>query len=145
MRLRAKIFDRLLRRRHKNLKIHTNVFVHGWWGLKLGDSVTINRDCNFAAHGGLSIGSDVAIAPSVAIWTTEHGFDGPGPIQDQPLTLRTVTIGNDVWIGVRAVVLSGAAIPDGTIVGAGAVVTKPFTETYTTIAGVPAKVVRRRR
>jgi acetyltransferase-like isoleucine patch superfamily enzyme len=145
IRLRARIFDHLLRRSHRNLVIHPNAYIHGWWNLTLGDNVTINRDCNMAAHGGLSIGSDVAIAPAVTIWTTEHGFEGSGPIQDQPMTFHPVVIGNDVWIGVRAIILGGAALADGTIVGAGAIVTKDFAEPYTTIAGVPAKVIKRRR
>lgn len=143
--LRARILDHLLRRKHCNLEVQPNVFIHGWWNLTLGDNVTINRDCNLAAHGGLSIGNDVAIAPSVTIWTTEHGFEGPEPIRDQPMTDHPVVIGNDVWIGVRAVILGGAALPDGTIVGAGSVVTKSFSEPYTTIAGVPAKVIKHRR
>jgi acetyltransferase-like isoleucine patch superfamily enzyme len=87
----------------------------------------------------------LTIAPAVTIWTTEHGFEGPAPIQDQPMTFHPVAIGNDVWIGVRAIILGGATLPDGTIVGAGSVVTKAFAEPYTTIAGVPAKIIRQRR
>jgi len=143
--LRARILDHLLRRKHRNLEIQPNVFIHGWWNLTLGDNVTINRDCNFAAHGGLSIGNDVAIAPSVIIWTTEHGFEGPGPIQDQPITYHPVSIGNDVWVGVRAIILGGVALADGTIVAAGSVVTKSVAEPYATVAGVPATVIKRRR
>src|SRR4029078_4282905 len=84
--LRGRILDHLLRRKHRNLEIQPNVFIHGWWGLSICDNVTITRDCNYAAHGGLSIGSDVAIAQSVKFWTTEHGFEGSEPIQNQPMT-----------------------------------------------------------
>jgi acetyltransferase-like isoleucine patch superfamily enzyme len=52
-------------------------------------------------------------------------------------------IGNDVWIGARAVILSGVAIGDGAIVGAGAVVTKDV-PAYAIVAGVPATVLRYR-
>jgi acetyltransferase-like isoleucine patch superfamily enzyme len=52
-------------------------------------------------------------------------------------------IGNDVWIGARAMILNGLTIGDGAIVGAGAVVTKNV-PAYAVVAGVPAKVVRYR-
>jgi acetyltransferase-like isoleucine patch superfamily enzyme len=52
-------------------------------------------------------------------------------------------IGNDVYIGVGAIVLSGVSIGDGAVVGAGAVVTKPV-EPYAIVAGNPASLVRYR-
>jgi chloramphenicol O-acetyltransferase type B len=51
------------------------------------------------------------------------------------------TIGNDVWIGSRAIVLSGVSIGDGAVVGAGSVVTKPVPP-YAIVAGNPAKLIR---
>ena len=54
-----------------------------------------------------------------------------------------IVIGNDVWIGYEAVILSGVRIGDGAIVAARAVVTKDV-EPYTIVGGVPAKPVRRR-
>lgn len=56
---------------------------------------------------------------------------------------RPVTIGNDVWIGARAIVLDGATIGDGAIVAAGAVVAGEVPP-YAIVSGVPAKVVRYR-
>lgn len=54
-----------------------------------------------------------------------------------------VKIGNDVWIGARAVILSAVTIGDGAIVGANAVVTKDIPP-YAIAVGVPAKVIRYR-
>lgn len=54
-----------------------------------------------------------------------------------------VTIGNDVWIGVRAIILGGKTIGDGAVIAAGAIVTKNVPP-YAVVAGVPAKVVRYR-
>ena len=56
---------------------------------------------------------------------------------------RPVVIGHDVWIGHGAVVLPGVRIGTGAVVGAGAVVSKDVAP-YTLVAGVPAKVIRRR-
>ena len=52
-------------------------------------------------------------------------------------------IGNDVWIGYRAIILNGVTVGDGAIIGAGAVVTKNV-EPYSIVAGVPARVIRKR-
>lgn len=52
-------------------------------------------------------------------------------------------IGNDVWIGNGAIVINGVSIGDGTIIGAGAVVTKDVPP-YSVVAGVPAKVIKKR-
>ena len=54
-----------------------------------------------------------------------------------------ITIGNDVWIGYEAVILSGVTIGDGAIIGARAVVTKDVPP-YTIVGGVPAKPIRKR-
>jgi hypothetical protein len=54
-----------------------------------------------------------------------------------------VTIGNDVWIGHGAVIMPGVHIGDGAVVGSSAVVTRDVAP-YTVVAGVPAKVIKRR-
>ncbi len=54
-----------------------------------------------------------------------------------------IVIGNDVWIGYEAVILSGVTIGDGAIIGARAVVTKDVAP-YSIVGGVPAKEIRKR-
>ena len=54
-----------------------------------------------------------------------------------------IVIGNDVWIGYEAVILSGVTVGDGAVIGARAVVTKDV-EPYTIVVGVPAKPIRKR-
>ena len=52
-----------------------------------------------------------------------------------------IIIGNDVWIGFEAVILSGVRIGDGAIIGARAVVTKDVPP-YTIVGGIPAKLIK---
>ena len=54
-----------------------------------------------------------------------------------------IIIGNDVWIGYEAVILSGVTIGDGAVIGCRAVVTKDVPP-YTIVGGVPAKPIRKR-
>lgn len=56
---------------------------------------------------------------------------------------KTITIGNDVWIGTRAIIMGGVNIGNGAVVGAGAIVTHDVPP-YAIVAGVPAKVIRYR-
>ncbi len=56
---------------------------------------------------------------------------------------QPVSIGNDVWIGLGAVIMDGVTIGDGAVIGASAVVTKDIPP-YAIAAGIPAKVIRNR-
>lgn len=105
----------------------------------------------------ITIGSFCSIADEVVIfgggehridWITTYPlrvvFNLPGAGKDgHPHTKGETRIGNDVWIGYRAVILSGVTLGDGVVVGAGAVVTKDAPP-YSIVAGNPAKVIRYR-
>jgi acetyltransferase-like isoleucine patch superfamily enzyme len=60
-----------------------------------------------------------------------------------PLKRNFVIIGNDVWVGMNAIILSGVKIGNGAVIGAGAVVTKNVPD-YAIVGGVPAKILRYR-
>lgn len=63
------------------------------------------------------------------------------PFKRVSVRVETVTIGHDVWIGARAIILQGVSIGTGAIIGAGAVVTRDV-QPYEIVGGVPAKRIR---
>jgi len=63
--------------------------------------------------------------------------------EQDPVTKGPIVIGNDVWLGTNAMVLSGVTVGDGAVVAAGAVVTRDVPP-YAVAAGVPARVIRMR-
>ena len=81
--------------------------------------------------------------PHVVLAAGNHGTDGSRPMSAQPMTGVGITIEDDVWIGAHATITDGVTLAEGTIVGAGAVVTRD-TEPYSIVAGVPARLVRYR-
>ena len=112
-------------------------------GIELGDRSGIGIRCELT--GPIKIGRDVMMGPEVVIYTSGHKFDRTDiPMMDQGFTeTEPVTIGNDVWIGRRVIIMPGVTIGDGCILGAGAVVTKDIPP-YTVVGGVPAKVIKHR-
>ena len=76
------------------------------------------------------------------IFFEEWELDGKD-IRDAWDNKGDIVIGNDVWIGYEAVILSGVTIGDGAIIGTRALVTKDVPP-YTIVGGVPAKPIRKR-
>ncbi|MGW8281549.1 CatB-related O-acetyltransferase (plasmid) [Sphingomonas aurantiaca] len=80
-------------------------------------------------------------------WVTTYPFPRIEPalahLPGYPPPVEAVTIGSDVWIGTRALILSGVTIGDGAVVAAGAVVTRDVAP-YAVVGGVPARVIRHR-
>ncbi len=111
--------------------------------LSIGDRSGIGDRCHL--QGPIIMGNDIMMAPEVAIIATNHNFDRTDiPMNLQGHTDETVEIGDDVWLGYRAIVCPGVKIGRGSVVAAGAVVTKDVPE-YSVVAGVPAKVIKTRK
>jgi maltose O-acetyltransferase len=112
-------------------------------GLSLGDNSGIGIDCE--VYGPVTIGKNVMMGPEVVIYTSGHKFDRTDiPMIEQGSTdAEPVTIGDDVWIGRRVMIMPGVTIGNGCVIGAGAVATKDI-PTYSVAGGVPARVLKTR-
>jgi acetyltransferase-like isoleucine patch superfamily enzyme len=90
----------------------------------------------------VTVGNYVMFAPECAVLGGDHIFTIPGkPIifSGRPVVLPTV-IGDDVWLGYRAIIMAGVAVGNGAIVAAGSVVTKDVPP-YDIVGGSPAKKI----
>lgn len=129
--------------------------------LQCGDKVDIGRKISFSSkisignsssigdythiHGELQIGNNVMIAPHCAFIASDHNIDNLDiPMNCQGTTEGKIVIENNCWIGYGSVILNNVNIGEGSVVAAGAVVTKDVAP-YAVVGGVPAKVIKYRR
>jgi maltose O-acetyltransferase len=94
---------------------------------------------------GTQIGSNVMMGPEVMIFTSNHctsRFDIP-MIQQGFRPTAPVIIGDDVWIGARAIILPGVTVGSGSVLGAGAVISRSVPP-GALVVGNPGRVVRYR-
>jgi maltose O-acetyltransferase len=112
--------------------------------VSLGDYSGIGM--NSRINGDCSIGDYVMMGSDVVVITRNHAFDRTDiPMMHQGFEEeRPVVIGNDVWIGDRVIIMPGVNIGDGSIIAAGAVVTKDV-PAYSIVGGVPARVIKSRK
>ncbi|HEY4706576.1 MAG TPA: acyltransferase [Thermodesulfobacteriota bacterium] len=121
-----------------------NTLIQGSGALSFGQRSYCGAFCVFGVNESVSIGSDVMISQAVTIRDTGHVFsDVSVPMSRQGIETAPVVIEDDVWLGHGAIVLKGVRIAHGSIVAAGAVVTKDV-EPYSIVGGVPARVIGRR-
>lgn len=98
-----------------------------------------------AGGGGIQIGNNVLIGQSVNMHSERHNFDDTDtPIRRQGISYKGIVIEDNVWIGSKATILDGVTIGTGSIIGAGAVVTKSIPP-FSIAMGIPAKVVESRK
>lgn len=112
-----------------------------------GDKLIIGKFCSLACGAKFIFTSGNHSMKSLSTYTFPIFFDewdlDVKDIRDAWENKGDIIIGNDVWIGFEAVIMSGVKIGNGAIIGTRAVVTKDVPP-YTIVGGVPAKPIRRR-
>ena len=127
-----------------NVSIHSDVYIRHIERLKVKDNVSIHPFCYIDCLGTVTIENDVSIAEGVSFFSFNHKFsDLSKPIKDQGVVYQPIVIESDVWIGAKATILGDVTIASGTVIGAGAVVTRS-TDKNDVVAGVPAKRIGKR-
>jgi acetyltransferase-like isoleucine patch superfamily enzyme len=113
--------------------------------IDIGDRTSIGPYVVLHGPGNITIGKDCLIAAHTGIYASNHQFDDPNrKIREQGLSRKGITIGDDCWLGHKVSVLDGVTIGEGSVIGAGAVVTKDIPP-YSIAVGVPARVIGQRR
>lgn len=156
LRLLFKAYRRVLMYSYRPLfKRHGRNFVFDPFGhysfetIEVGNDVFIGpRAILSATKSGIIFGNKIMLGPNVTIMGGDHNTSQVGrymydvdeklPENDLP-----VTIEDDVWVGTGAIILKGVTIGRGSIVAAGALVTKDI-PAYSIVGGIPARVIKMR-
>jgi len=111
--------------------------------LVVGDQVTIGDYNRFSSIDRIEIGNKTAIGENVSIRGSFHGVKRETPIIEQPSVSEPIVIGQDVLVGAYSIVLQGAQIPDGVVIGAKSLVrSRDELNSYGIFAGTPLKLIR---
>jgi acetyltransferase-like isoleucine patch superfamily enzyme len=112
--------------------------------IEINGPVAIHDYCVLYGNGGIVIEGDVHIAAHTAIVASEHDYTRLGTDDfSQEVKGRGIKIEKSVWIGANAVILDGVTIGTGSVIGAGAVVTRDIPP-HSIAVGVPARVIKKR-
>jgi maltose O-acetyltransferase len=128
------------------MRIGRGSVVHMWANFFNPAGITIGVDTIVGDHvfldgrSPIKIGNHVDIASEVMIYNSEHNLESEG----FEATEEPVEIGDYVFVGPRVIILPGVKIGKGSVVAAGAVVTKEVPD-FAIVGGVPAKVIGERK
>ncbi|NGY75688.1 sugar O-acetyltransferase [Bacillus megaterium] len=111
------------------------------YNIHVGENFYANFDCTLLDGGRITIGKNCMMAPGVHIYTNTHPVNAEQRITEVEYT-KPVTIGDNVWIGGRAVINPGVTIGHNAVIASGAVVIKDVPD-HVVVGGNPAKIIKK--
>lgn len=117
--------------------------------IEVGSDVSIgNGACLWASESSITIGNKVMFGPNVMVIGGDHNTSQVGRFMSDVAAKNRgddlpVVIEDDIWVGAGVIILKGVRIGRGSIIAAGALVTRDVLP-YSVVGGVPARVIRAR-
>lgn len=137
---RTSLLEELFQRNVENVVIEPPFYCDYGVNINLGKNVYMNFNCTILDCAKVEIGENTMVGPNVQIYTPLHPLD----FKERNTLLESakeVTIGKNCWIGGGAIILPNVNIGDGSVIGAGSVVTKDI-PANTLAVGNPAKAIK---
>lgn len=128
-------FYRILLNGNPKVKVYGRVKIINLKNFYVSNGVTLNDGVYINCTAKVNIGNNVRISSGCKIITT-------GLNNERSHVSKSISISDNCWLGVNSVILAGVTLKAGTIVGAGAVVTKSNDKINTTLVGVPAREIK---
>lgn len=142
--LRYMFFKILMKKFGKKSYIDYRVFIRYPWKVKIGNNVTINQECRLypsiqIKDAYIEIHDNVVISPQVTFFSAGHDYNQ----LTLPDIAASIVVEEHAWIGGNSIILPGVTIGEGSVVGAGSVVSKSIPP-WSVATGNPARVIKKR-
>lgn len=137
---RKAVLRRLLGRVEENFAILPPFHCDYGYNIEVGENFFMNTGCVVLDGAKVVFGDNVFVAPHCGFYTAGHPLDAERRNRGLEYAYP-ITVGNDVWIGGHVCVLPGVSIGEGSVIGAGSVVTKDVPP-HVLAAGNPCRVIR---
>jgi acetyltransferase-like isoleucine patch superfamily enzyme len=142
-------FDRQIEIKCGTLKLGNNVYIGRnvvLWGkgtIEIGDNSIISDYVSILADSEVKIGRECSIASFTFVIDSNHQLSRDKLIHEQGKDTQPIEIGDDVWISASCVIMPGAKIEDGAVIGANSVVSTTIPP-YSIALGYPARPLKER-
>ena len=129
--------------KHRTIR-HTTFGLEGGSQISIGSGLSAYRDINIVAKNGknITIGNECMFAREIMVRNNDGHVIIDKNTKEVINPPEDIVIGDNVWVGMRVMILKGSVISNGSVVGAMSLVNKKFEDENTLIAGVPANIVR---
>lgn len=139
--LKYDILKKLLGSIGKSIVIEPTFRCDYGYNIHVGENFYANFDCVMLDVCRIEIGDNCLLAPGVHIYTATHPLDPELRLKGLE-SGKPVRIGDNVWIGGRAIINPGVTIGNNVVVASGSVVTKDIPDNVV-VGGNPAKIIKR--
>ncbi|MEQ6020347.1 sugar O-acetyltransferase [Staphylococcus saccharolyticus] len=137
---RQKILTELFGYQITNVSISIPLDTDYGWNVKFGKNVSLNTNCYLMDGGGIQFGDDVFVGPNCGFYTATHPLDYETRNKGLELA-EPIVVGSNTCFGGHVSVFSGVTIVEGSVIGAGGVVTKDIPPNSLAV-GNSCKVIR---
>ena len=137
---RTELLKELFGSTGNSINIEPNLRCDYGYNIHVGENFFSNFDCTFLDVCEIQIGDNCFIAPGVHIYTATHPINAAERIAGTEYG-KPVKIGDNVWIGGRAVINPGVTIGSNVVIASGAIVTKDVPDNAV-IGGNPARIIK---
>jgi maltose O-acetyltransferase len=137
---RRELLEELLGSRGEECDVEPPFRCDYGYNIHLGENFYANFDCVILDECRVDVGRNCQIAPGVHIYTATHPLDATERTEGREYG-KPVTVGDNVWIGGRAVLNPGVTVGDDSVIASGAVVTEDVPDEVV-VGGNPATVIK---
>lgn len=137
---RKKLLKKILGKTKENIWVEPAFYCDYGYNIEVGENFYANHNLTILDANKVTFGDNVFIGPNCGFYTSGHPIDAE--IRNRGIEYaKSISVGNDVWIGGNVVVLPGVTIGDNVVIGAGSIVTKDVPSNVVAV-GNPCHVIK---